>query len=153
MQTSKRFDNAIEKLYQAFHNNTLNPECCIQCAAGNICDNTDTWRLLTPAHGSVVLSYLGELNEAFGRRIAGYKPSELIQIEAVFLEACGYELPFTKSSKKPKKPISKNTLFKGLSATVGYLCKLEDIPDIMDCSKLFDFDPVTHQDENELILK
>lgn len=141
MKTSKRFDRAIEKLYQAFHQNTLNPECCLQCAVGNICYNTDTWRYLTPAHGSTVLSYLGELNEAFGRRIAGYKPSELLQIEAVFLQASGYELPITKKSKKPKKPVTKDILFKGLTAAVGYLCKLEGISNVMDCSELFDFTP------------
>lgn len=153
MKTSKRFDKAIEKLYRAFHNNTLNPECCIQCAVGNICDNTDAWRLLTPAHGSVVLSYLGKLNEAFERRIAGYKPSELLRIEAVFLEACGYELPFTGVSKKPPKPITKNRLFKGLTATVSYLCKLENIPDVMDCSKLFNFEPILNPQEDKLVLK
>lgn len=142
MKTSKRFDHAISKLYEAFHNNTLNPECCKQCAVGNICYNTDTWRLLTSAHGSVELSYLGELNEAFGRKIAGYSPKEILRIEAVFLTACGYELPFTHISKKPEKPISDDLLFKGLTATVNYLCQLDGIPDIMDCSKLFDFNPV-----------
>lgn len=141
MKTSKRFDRAIEKLYQAFHNNTLNPDCCMQCAVGNICDNTGTWRYLTPAHGSTELTYLGELNESFGRRIAGYKPSELLQIEAVFLRAMGYELPITYRSKKPKNPESKELLFQGLSATVGFLCTLEGISDVMDCTVLFDFEP------------
>lgn len=141
MKASKRFNNAIEKLYQAFYNSTLNPDCCLQCAVGNICDNTDAWRHLTPAHGSTELSYLGELNEAFGRRIAGYKPSELLRLEAVFLRASGYELPITHTSRKPKKPVSKDVLFKGLTAAVGYLCELEGISDVMDCSKLFDFKP------------
>lgn len=145
MKTSKRFDRAIKKLYEAFHNNTLNPECCIQCAVGNICDNTDAWRLLTSAHGSVELSYLGKLNEAFERKIFGYKPSELIQIEAVFLKACGFEIPLKSGSKKPKKPLSKDSLFKGLTATVNYLCVLENIPPVMDCSVLFDFTPENNQ--------
>lgn len=141
MKTSKRFDRAIEKLYNAFHQDTLNPECCKQCAVGNICDNTDTWRLLTEAHGSTTLSYLGRLNEAFGRRVFGFTPTELLQIETVFLEACGYELPFTRQSYKPQMPLSKDTLFKGLTAAVGFLCELEGIEDVMDCSKLFDFEP------------
>ncbi|MFQ3182425.1 MAG: hypothetical protein ACI9Z4_002035, partial [Polaribacter sp.] len=28
MKTSKRLENALVKLYTAFHNNTLNPEDC-----------------------------------------------------------------------------------------------------------------------------
>ncbi|MFK7833062.1 MAG: hypothetical protein AB8B52_07290 [Winogradskyella sp.] len=41
MTTSTRFDSAIDKLYAAFHSNTLNPEDCKQCAVGNIVDNQD----------------------------------------------------------------------------------------------------------------
>lgn len=141
MKTSKRFDRAIQKLYNAFHEGSLNPECCKQCAVGNICENTDTWRLLTEAHGSTQLSYLGRLNEGFGRRVFGYTPTELLHIEAVFLNACGYELPFTHHSYKPEAPLSKDDLFKGLSATVSFLCKLDGIADVMDCSELFDFVP------------
>jgi|SRR5699024_8261285 len=147
MKTSKRFDRAIEQLYRAFHDNTLNPECCRQCAVGNICYNTDTWRLLTPAHGSVELSYLGKLNETFGRKIGGYSPSELLGIEAVFLKALGYELPLTRESKKPLKPLSKDLLFWGLSETVSHLCRLDGISDVMDPSRLFDFEPERKPEE------
>lgn len=143
MKTSERFDNAIEKLYNAFHNGTLNPECCKQCAVGNICDNTDRWRHLTDNHGSTVLNYVGIVNENFGRRINGYKPSELIRIEASFLEGCGYSLPLNYASHRPKDPTAKEILFDGLCTTVSFLCELEGIPDIMDYSKLFDFEPIT----------
>ena len=46
MKTTKRFDLAIQKLYQAFHNNTLNPDDCKLCAVGNILDNNDNWKHL-----------------------------------------------------------------------------------------------------------
>lgn len=148
MKTSKRFDRAIKKLYTAFHENTLNPECCYQCAVGNICDNTDTWKYLTEAHGSNTLSELGRLNERFGRRVFGYRPSELLRIETAFLEACGYEVPFQKS--KNEIP-SKDVLFDGLVAAVAVLCDIENIPRVMDCDRLFDYSKTKPQEETAFI--
>lgn len=141
MKTSARFDNAIEKLYLAFHSAQLNPECCKQCAVGNICGNSDSWKHLTDRHGSTVLNYVGLVNEAFGKKINGYMPSELLQIEAEFLKACGYSLPFNYRGKRPTDPTSKETLFKGLCTTVSFLCQLEGVADVMDCSRLFNFEP------------
>jgi len=140
MATSKRFDLAIDKLYKAFHADELNPMCCKQCAVGNICDNTDSWRLLTDSHGSTHLNYIGWVNEAYGKKINGFSPSELLKIEAVFLQACGYSLPLSHRSIKPQNPTSKETLFDGLCAVVDFLCVLEGIPNLMDCGKLFDFE-------------
>jgi len=139
MKTSKRLEQAITKLYIAFHNGTLNPECCKACAVGNICDNTDTWNYLTDEHGSLNLSHIGMLNENFGRKIHGYSPKELLKIEIVFLKGCGFGVPLTFNSKKPDKPISKELLFNGLNATVGFLCKLDNVHNVMDYSKLFEF--------------
>lgn|SRR5690554_4462351 len=138
MGTSERLDNAIKKLYTAFHNGTLNPECCKQCAVGNILDNSDRWRHFTDNHGSTILNYVGLVNENLGKKINGYKPSELIQIEAAFLGGCGYALPLHHTSNKPKDPTSKEILFEGLGATVSFLCALEGVPDGMDYSKVFD---------------
>ncbi|QAA81588.1 Na(+)-translocating NADH-quinone reductase subunit F [Aequorivita sp. H23M31] len=141
MVTSKRFDSSIEKLYKAFHSGKLNPECCNHCAVGNICDNTDTWKNLTEAHGSLKLNYVGLVNENFGRKIHGYKPSELLQIEAVFLRGCGYTLPYRSKSKRPLNRVSNDVLFNGLCAVVAFLCELEGIPDILNVERLFDFQP------------
>ena len=140
MKTTPRLEHAITKLYLAFHNNMLHPECCKSCAVGNICNNTDTWKYLTEAHGSVELSYLGKLNENFGRKIYGYSPSELLQIEAVFLKGCGYGIPLFRGSKKPKKPTDKDLLFNGLCDTVEFLCKLDHVPNVLDYSRLFEFE-------------
>jgi len=60
METTVRLEQAIKKLYVAFHNNQLHPECCKQCAVGNILDNTDSWKHLTNVHGSEVLNYVVE---------------------------------------------------------------------------------------------
>ncbi|WP_242155380.1 Na(+)-translocating NADH-quinone reductase subunit F [Aestuariivivens sediminis] len=131
-KTTNRFESALKKLYTAFHNNTLNPECCKQCAVGNILDNSDSWKHLSDTHGSLQLNYIGRVNEVFDKRFNGYSPSELLQIEATFLKACGYQLPLHHKNKKPKNPTAKDNLFKGLSAVISYLCYLDNIDNFMD---------------------
>jgi hypothetical protein len=64
---------------------------------------------------------------------------ELLKIEAEFLLGCGYSLPIDRSHKNTEVVISKEILFQGLSKVVSFLCVLDRIPDIMDCSQLFDF--------------
>lgn len=142
MKTTSRFDNAIQKLYEAFHNNTLNPECCSQCAVGNILDNATSWQYLSDHHGSMKLNYVGLVNQKFGKRFGGYTPLELLQIEKVFLEGCGYQLPLHHQNYKPKMAQDKEVLFGGLSAVVSFLCKLDGIEDVMDCSRLFNYNAV-----------
>ena len=139
MKTSQRLEDAINKLYVSFHKNELNPECCYKCAVGNILDNKDSWKNLTDRHGSIELNYLGRVHQNLGRKFNGYSPLELFQIESVFLNACGYSLPFGQFGNKPKVPLSKDILFIGLCATVEFLCNLDDINNVMDHSKLFDY--------------
>jgi hypothetical protein len=43
MKTTERFENAVMKLYNAFHRNELNANNCQMCAVGNICDNNYQW--------------------------------------------------------------------------------------------------------------
>ncbi|UKM66286.1 Na(+)-translocating NADH-quinone reductase subunit F [Flavobacteriaceae bacterium GSB9] len=138
MKTVSRFDKAIKKLYSAFHNDTLNPECCKQCAVGNILDNMESWKHFSDDHGSLKLNYIGQVNQAFGKRFNGYTPVELLNIEHNFLKACGYQLPYQHSNFKPKNPTDKNVLFDGLVAVITYLCKLDGIPNVMDYYKLFE---------------
>lgn len=140
MKTSSRLEQAISKLYTAFHSGNLNPECCKSCAVGNILDNTDTWKHLTEAHGSLQLTYVGKVNEAFGRRLNGYTPSELLQIEAAFLKGCGYTLPLSRKQNKIIDRDSKEVMFNGMCGAVAVLCQLDNIANVMDFSKLFDFE-------------
>lgn len=138
MKTTKRFDNAIKKLYTAFHNNELHPECCKQCAVGNILDNRDLWKHLSDRHGDLQLNYVGKVHQNLGRRFNGYTPQELLHIEAAFLKGCGYSLPLDRfHGKKPDNPLDKNIQFDGLYAVVSLLCELDNIPNVMDYSKLF----------------
>lgn len=140
MKTSYRLEQAINKLYKAFHDNTLHPECSLQCAVGNILDNQDAWKNLSDSHGSLQLNYVGLVHQNLGRKFNGYSPMELLQIEASFLKGCGYSIPLNRLGTKPKNPKDKDILFNGLCATVAFLCVLDGIVDVMDYSKIFDFE-------------
>ena len=139
MDTSKRLEQAIKKLYIAFHNGTLHPECCKSCAVGNILDNKDSWKHLSDSHGSLQLNYVGLVNQNFGRKFNGYSPMELLQIETEFLKGCGYGLPLNRNNRKPKNPTDKEVLFQGLSSAIAFLCALDGVENVMDYSKLFEF--------------
>lgn len=139
MTTSQRFESAIKKLYTAFHNNTLHPEDCKHCAVGNILNNQDFWKHLSDEHGSLKLNYVGLVNQKIGKRFNGYTPMELLKIEHAFLKGCSYTLPLHHSNPKPDNPTDSDILFNGLSGVIEVLCKLDQIPNIMDCSKLFDY--------------
>ncbi|WP_310993317.1 Na(+)-translocating NADH-quinone reductase subunit F [Aequorivita marina] len=132
MKTTKRLDEALNKLYTAFHNGTLNAECSNNCAVGNICNNTDTWKHLSDGHGSLQLNYVGLVHQNLGRTFHGYTPLELLKIETAFLKGCGYMLPLNHKNPKPKNPTSKETLFNGLCSTVEVLCFLDGIDNVMD---------------------
>lgn len=134
-----RLEHAIAKLYHAFHNNTLQPECACRCAVGNICDENDFWKHFSDHHGSLQLNYLGKVHQSLGRTFYGYTPLELITIEYEFLKGCGYPIPYHYSSKHLVNPQDKNTQFKGLCAAIAYVCKLDGVANVMDITKLFQF--------------
>jgi hypothetical protein len=138
MKTTKRLENALIKLYNAYHNNRLNPEDCTACAVGNILDNHESWKHLSDQHGSLKLSYLGSVHQNLGRKFNGYTPQELLQIEKTFLESCGFTTPLRHYNQKPINPRSNEVLFKGLCAIVALLCQLDDIDNVMDYSKIFE---------------
>ena len=138
MKTSPRLEAALKKLYTAFHSNKLNPECYKQCAVGNILDNTDSWKHLSDHHGSIKLNYIGTVHQRIGRKFNGYSPLELLEIEATFLKACGYQLPLHYKNSKPKNPTDKIILFKGLSDVIRILCEMDGIDNVMDYTKLFE---------------
>ena len=140
MQTPLRLENALVKLYNAFHNNRLDPEDCTACAVGNILDNHDSWKHLSNEHGSLQLNYIGTVHQRLGRKFNGYTPQEILEIEKVFLIACGFETPLCHYNPKPQNPRDKETLFNGLYAVVSLLCELDNIPNIMDYSKLFEYE-------------
>ena len=140
MKTSTRLEQALRKLYKAFHNNELNPECCKQCAVGNILDHRDSWKHLSDSHGALELNYIGRVHQTLGRKFNGYTPLELLKIEQIFLNACNYQLPLHYNNEKPKDPTDKDLLFNGLSEVVKFLCSLDHVSNVMDYTKLFEFE-------------
>ncbi|MFP4845248.1 Na(+)-translocating NADH-quinone reductase subunit F [Winogradskyella sp. PE311] len=138
MKTSNRFNNAISNLYKAFHNDTLNPNDCKQCAVGNILNNKDNWKHFTDIHGSIQLNYIGLVHQNLGRKFNGYTPIELLKIENSFLRSCGYELG-KNHCYKPEMNFNKIILFNGLCEVVSLLCQFDGIPNVMDCSALFKY--------------
>ena len=140
MKTTPRLESALRKLYTAFHNNTLNPECCKQCAVGNILNHTDSWKHLSDSHGALELNYVGKVHQTLGRKFNGYSPLELLKIENIFLSSCGYQLPLHYKNEKPQNPTDKAVLFNGLCAVISFLCELDNIKNVMDYKRLFEFE-------------
>jgi hypothetical protein len=128
----ERFTRAIEKLYTAFHDGTLESQDCSKCAVGNICNGYSYWfggryltdnKIVYPISGGANVGR--EVTNITAINISGYNGKELATIEAKFMI-------------ETYRTETKETQFKGLCAVVEYLCKLEGIDNIMDYSKLFE---------------
>ena len=76
----------------------------------------------------------------YGSEFNGYSPLELLKIEATFLKAYGYKIPLHYKNNKPQNAINKAVLFDGLVAVVDLLCKLDNIPNIMNYTALFEYE-------------
>ena len=57
-----------------------------------------------------------------------------------FLNACDYQLPLHYKNEKPKDPTDKDLLFNGLNEVVKFLCYLDHVSNVMDYTKLFEFE-------------
>lgn len=132
MKLPIRLENAITKLYTAFHSGLLQATNCTMCAVGNICDNSMGWSWNfghdTKTNNNI-LELIKEYNNG-GRETFfqnGYSGLELHTIEKIFLESLiGSDVTI------------KENQFKGLCAVVEYLCELDNIPNVMDYTKLFE---------------
>ena len=128
MKTTERFDNAVSKLYKAYHNNRLNAFDCKACAVGNILNNDMSWDN----------GYIGarQFNESH-LQLSGYSQIELNTVELKFMRGTNTTFQDAKFRHKLNEP-NKETQFKGLCAVVEYLCELDNIPNVMDYTKLFE---------------
>lgn len=125
MKLPIRLENAITKLYTAFHEGTLDFGSCAKCAVGNIVGH-ERWMFSTPNR-----IWNGDLNFSFLEiedNRSGYSENELTIVEQKFILAF----------KENEDPENKADQFKGLCAVVEYLCKLDNIPNVMDYTKLFE---------------
>lgn len=129
METSNRFNNAVTKLYNAFHKGELNSNYCSMCAVGNICDNSSSWEYAGRFYTGKTYT-AGALFNVGQHTVkkTGYSTEELINVERIFIRNVGLgQFDQTKENH-----------FKGLCAVVEYLCELEGIPNVMDYTKLFE---------------
>lgn len=122
MKTSERFTNAVTKLYNAFHNGTLNAMDCKACAVGNICNNSAHWS------GSYIAPE------------TGYSREELYTIENLFMFGTKDEnsaiLPWRAGQVNSSR--ADNKVFEALCAVIEYLCEIEGIHNVMDYTSLFE---------------
>ena len=135
MKTTERFDNAVSKLYTAYHENKLNAFDSCGCAVGNLMNNKGTWIQTRKAGCLGVVAPDIEIYKNFVKEIetvSGYSHQEILNVEKLFMiNAVGnYGVAFHKQTKE--------TQFKGLCAVVEYLCELDNIPNVMDYTKLFE---------------
>ena len=80
MKTTKRFEEAITKLYKAFHEGTLDAMDCEHCAVGNMCDNSKKWGI----YSQTEVTTLEELK-------TGYSKIELINDNVAVAKYVGHE--------------------------------------------------------------
>lgn len=130
--TSNRFNNAVTKLYNAFHNGELISMDCAKCAVGSIVGgsgwSTLTWRFIDfPQH---------DLEDIPNILKTGYSAKELREVERIFM--FGYSTQKTYGSGVYRTKETKEDQFIGLCHVVEYLCELEGIPNVMDYTKLFE---------------
>lgn len=132
MKTTKRFDNAIKKLYTAFHEGTLDAMDCEHCAVGNIVGHGD-WHM----HFCNGIEIGNKPRKIYcGLYLApkskDYNKKELERLEFVFL--CEW------AKAESNNGFDKDIQFKGLCAVVKYLAELDNIPNPMDYTKLFEIE-------------
>jgi hypothetical protein len=131
-ETTPRFNNAITKLYDAFHNGTLNAFHCKRCAVGSIVGGskwTENW--FTDTSGGFLRQKFRNKRPIFEVVATGYSIKELAQLELVFLNEFDLEAGKRNGNDKENQ-------FKGLCAVVEYLCELDGIPNVMDYTCLFE---------------
>jgi len=132
MKTTKRLENAITKLYNAFHNGTLNAFDCSACAVGNLVgDAYWTGHIVVSTNNPIEITLWGGLFEDYHLEESGYTKGNLMKIEFKFLTAW--------KENCSNDSTNKDIQFQGLCSVVEYLCELDNIPNVMDYTSLFEF--------------
>lgn len=113
MKTTKRFDEAVTKLYNAFNEGNLNAYKCKACAVGNICNNTEEW-------GEIAGFYANNFHNTIPENIpnyleTGYSTLELMKVEDLFMNPINFVTNKTQEE------------FNGLMTVIKYLAELDGI--------------------------
>lgn len=164
-----RLENALSRLYTAYHSGELNAMDCSACAAGNICANDPSWSIFRRNLGlsRFVADMLPEYTYANNSRpkvtprivmnnvfnTTGYSIDEIIMVEKVFLNAMGiYSLQRSDISEAYNRMLENaqslgdgqsrealdNVNFQGLCAVTEYLCELDNVPNVLDYTNIFE---------------
>ena len=128
MKTTKRFDEAFTKLYNAFNDGILNAGFCDACAVGTLCGNGE-WHM-----GNSLPNITREYSGGAPHH-KSYSAEELFNIEVIFLKAhkkWGEEnnIRITPYSDDTALMESKEAQFHGLIAVINYLAELDGIESI-----------------------
>ena len=134
-QLPERFTSAVTKLYNAFHNDELNTMDCERCAVGNICNNRSDWRYI-PEYN--MERHAGDFKPYVVISETGYSINELLNIESLFMYNTKKNELFNNEWRINKD--SKEHQFEGLCKVVEYLCELDNIPNVMDYTSLFEYE-------------
>ena len=179
MKTPIRFENAVRKLYDAYHEGKLHKGNCTACAVGNICNNQGDWKTVfvtgtDSGHQTInpqgyVPNYLTDSGLLFEpQRVideTGYTWEELARVESAFetntylaknFNGGGYRnyrsdkfIDKLDSLKPEFQEKLKDDQYDGLCAVIEVLCDIEGIENIMDFKNIFN----RNEDHSELINK
>lgn len=139
----ERFDNAVRKLYTAFHEGTLNAFDCKACAVGNIVGHGDWSGCIAVANegglGDLLeYIYLSRKEVWIGdqENNSGYSKAVLLEIEKIFL---GAHIGRSSDERtEVQQRYNKDAQYNGLIAVVKYLAELDGI-EWPDYTKLFEY--------------
>jgi len=136
MKTTERFNNAVNKLYKAYSNGTLDSMDCKHCAVGNLCCNEDSWASIG-TFGTVDRISKDFINKT------NYSNIELAQIEYIFLYGdeinsfsntiSNYKVKIGYATKQQQKELQ----LKGLIMVIKYLAELDGIDNQFNFKRSF----------------
>jgi len=139
-KTTKRFDAAVPKLYKAFHAGELNMCDPCACAVGNICNNNFAWIGSRNLFGKT--PHIDHSRSAEALKVVyktGYSVLEIIEIECLFMSGVSV-MQYHKTGGVGYDENSKEDVFKGMCKVIEYLCELDNIPNVLDYTSLFEYD-------------
>ena len=125
-----RLENAITKLYNAFHNDELDAFSCVSCAVGNITGSMNWAMCASEGIEEGLVNIMP--SEIFNYpKSKDYSGKELFEVEKIFLGEWAKE--------KSKNGKNKEIQFKGLCAVIEYLCELDEVDNVMEIQSLFEY--------------
>ncbi len=134
MKTTKRLTKAMTRLYNGFHKGKLYAGSCDSCAVGNMVGGKANWYFALRVYTKAFKNHSYDIFTPLGLeqiRETGYSINEIEKIENIFERTVRHNAFQHKQTKEGQ--------FKGLEAVIKYLCELDGIDNVMDYTKVFDY--------------